>query len=126
MIQSAQSRRLLAATAILAVFLLGACSKSNSTGPPGGGGTTKELNSPNLANGGVYPHTFPMTAKTYPYHCRFHSVMTASVVVSGGGPATASVAIGDNNFSPNVVTVGPGGVVTWTNNGVNTHSVTSD
>ena len=128
MFSSAQSRRWLAAASLLGVLVLGACSSSdNGTGPPGGGGGgAKELNSPNLGHLAVYVDTLPMTAGTFPYHCKFHNVMTASVVVNAGGAASANVSITDNAFGPNSVTVVPGGVVTWTNNGGNTHSVTSD
>jgi plastocyanin len=127
MFESALSRRLLASAAILTVILAAACSSDKSTGPPGGGGgTTKELNSPNLLRFATYVDTLPMTAGTFPYHCKFHGVMTASVIVSAGGAATAAVGISDNAFGPNLVTVSPGGIVTWTNNGSNTHTVTSD
>jgi len=125
MIQSTRSRRLLTALVALAVLPLAACSGDKSTGPPGGGGTTLELNSANLGHGAVYSHTFPMTAKTYPYHCKIHSSMTASVIVSSGGAASASITITDNSFGAATVTVAPGATVTWTNNGNNTHTVTS-
>src|SRR5262249_17380571 len=39
------------------------------------------------------------------------------------GPATASVDIKDNLFDPAVVTVGPGGTVTWTHRGFSPHIV---
>jgi plastocyanin len=103
-----------------------ACSKDKSTSPTGGGGGAKELNSPNLGSGAMYSDTFPATLITYPYHCKIHSFMTASVVVSSGGPASAAVTISGSAFNPNSVTVGPGGVVTWTNNDATTHTVTSD
>jgi len=96
-------------------------SKSNPVVPP----VTLELNSPNLATNGVFMHTFA-NAGTFNYHCKFHGGMTGSVTVAGGQPASASVAIGDNSFSPTSVSVAPGGTVTWTNNGLNTHTVTSN
>lgn len=40
-------------------------------------------------------------------------------------PATASVNVGDNFFSPASVTIAAGGTVTWTWTGANTHTVTS-
>jgi plastocyanin len=88
----------------------------------GSGGV--ELSSGNLGNGGTYSHTFACLG-TYPYHCSIHPSMHGSVTVSAGGPASASVSIQDFNFNPSSVTVGPGGTVTWTNNG-STHTVTSD
>lgn len=39
---------------------------------------------------------------------------------------TAAVEISDNEFMPSSVTVALGGTVTWTNNGTNPHTVTSD
>ncbi len=127
MVQGARSSRLLAAAAVLAVVFIAACSSDKSTNPPSGGGVAKELNSPNMGNGAVYRDTFPMTAGVFPYHCKFHAVMTATITVNAGSATTnAAVTINDNSFAPTSVTVGPGAVVTWTNNGVNTHSVTSD
>src|SRR5262249_12023386 len=126
MFRSASSRRWLAATSLLAVLTLGACSSSDNSTKPPGGGVAKELNSPNLGHSEVHAHTFPMTPTTYNYHCKFHGNMTASVVVQAGGAAAAAVTITDNAFSTNSTTIGPGGTVTWTNNGGNTHSVTSD
>jgi plastocyanin len=84
-----------------------------------------ELNSGNIPNGGTYQHTFA-NAGTYPYHCVIHGTgMAGTVVVAGGQPASASVSIGNNFYSPASVSVAPGGTVTWTNNG-STHTVTSN
>src|SRR5258708_3253390 len=49
--------------------------------------------------------------------------MAGQVQVVSGGPANANVVIGDNFFSPALVTIGPGGTVTWTNHGANDHIV---
>lgn len=84
-----------------------------------------ELNSGNIPNGGIYQHTFA-NAGTYNYHCAIHGLaMAGTVVVAGGQPASASVNIGNNFYSPASVSVAPGGTVTWTNNG-STHTVTSN
>jgi len=84
----------------------------------------KELNSGNIANGGTYSHTFA-NAGTYNYFCTIHGAgMSGTVIVASGQPASASVSIMNNFFSPASVSVGPGGTVTWTNNG-STHTVTS-
>lgn len=117
----------IATLSLLIVALLAATvhgcggSKSNPVVPP----VTKELDSQNLNNGGVYMHTFN-TAGTFNYHCKFHGGMTGSVTVGSGHPASAAATIGDNSFSPTSVSVVTGGTVTWTNNGLNTHSVTSN
>ena len=128
MLQSAKSRRLLSAAfvVLIASFAIGCSSNDEPNSPPSGGGGGLELNSPNLGPAGVYAHTMPATLTTYNYHCKIHSSMTASVIVATGGAATASVSITDNAFNPTSVTVGPGAVVTWTNNGGNTHTVTSN
>ena len=85
----------------------------------------KELNSGSIANGGTYQHTFA-NAGTYSYFCTIHGTgMAGTVVVAGGQPASASVSIQNNFYSPATVSVAPGGTVTWTNNG-STHTVTSN
>lgn len=104
------------------------CSKS-STNPGGGGGAAKEMDSPTINQGGMYAHTFANVG-TYPYHCKFHgapgSGMSGTVVVANGQPASAAVSIINNSFGPASVQVGPGGTVTWTSSGSNSHTVTSD
>jgi plastocyanin len=114
---------LAAALLILLVAGVPACGKKSTD--PGGGGGAKELNSTTLGNGGVYMHTFA-TAGTYGYHCTVHGVaMSGSVTVGSGGPS-ASVSILDNSYNPASVSVDVGGTVTWTNNGSNPHTVTSN
>ncbi len=100
----------------------GSDSKNNPVNPP----VTLELNSPNLATAGVYPHVFA-NAGTYPYHCKFHSGMTGTVTVDASAANTnANVVIADNSFTPNSTSIKPGGTVTWTNTGASTHTVTSN
>jgi len=126
MVQSTHSRRLLAALLLLGLVTISACSKSDKSTSPGPGTTSKELNSPQLGNGGVYVDTLA-TAGTYPYHCAIHTSMTGAVVVDAGSATTsASVSITGFTFSPASVTVKPGGIVTWTNNDNANHTVTSD
>lgn len=87
-----------------------------------------ELNSPTLAggSGATYVHTFA-TAGTFPYHCTVHPTMTASITVDPASAVTTlSISITDNAFTPNTATVKTGAVVTWTNNGNNPHTVTSN
>ena len=84
----------------------------------------RELNSGNIANGGTYAHTFA-NAGTYTYFCTIHGTgMAGTVNVVVGQPASASVSIMNNFYSPATVSIAPGGTVTWTNNGT-THTVTS-
>jgi plastocyanin len=114
---------------VLAIALLAiaapACGKK-STNPGGGGGTAKELNSPDLGAGAMYQHTFA-TVGSFPYHCRFHGSMTATVnVVASGGANGAAVSIAGQAFNPASVTINQNTTVTWTNNDGTTHSVTSD
>lgn len=112
---------------VLALVAGTSCSKKG-TNPGGGGGTTKELNSGVLAGSGagVYPHTFN-NAGTFDYHCTIHGLgMAGQVTVAAGGAASAAISIGDNFYNPNAVTVAPGAIVTWTNNGGTQHTVTSN
>ena len=63
-------------------------------------------------------------AATYDYMCGIHGPsMSGTVTVQAGGPASATVTIGDFFFSPANVTVGVGGQVTWVNGGPSQHSV---
>jgi len=125
---TSKTRHWLAAVAVVfAVLVIGGCGGNDEpNNPSGGGGGTLELNSPTLGNAGVYVHTFPATLKTYNYHCKIHgAAMSGSVIVQAGGAAAANVSITDNAFS-GPVTIGPSGTVTWTNNGSNSHTVTSN
>ena len=96
------------------------------TNPPP---ATKELDSVSLTNGMQYEHRF-FSNGTFPYHCKVHPSMTASVTVNAGAPAgdsLASVSITGNTFSPATVTIHTGGKVTWTTlDGAIPHTVTSD
>jgi FtsP/CotA-like multicopper oxidase with cupredoxin domain len=80
--------------------------------------------SPTLGNGASYSHTFGTVEQSYPYHCKIHGVtMAGTITVQNGAPATTTVTIGDNFFSPAVQTVAPGGMVTWFNSGQHEHIV---
>jgi plastocyanin len=77
-----------------------------------------------LSTGASFSFTFPATPGSVAYHCAIHGPsMAGQVHVVTGGPASANVVIGDNFFSPALVTIGPGGTVTWTNHGANDHIV---
>jgi len=110
---------------IAALAIVASCSNSNNNGgiltPP-----AKELDSGNIPNGGVFPHTFHAVG-TFNYHCTIHGTgMAGQVIVVPGAPASQSVTIGPGNFyAPNSVSVDTAGTVTWTNTGV-THTVTSN
>lgn len=71
---------------------------------------------------GTFSRTFD-TAGTFEYECIYHP-MFGTVNVQAGAPATATVSILDNTFNPPGVAIAPGGTVTWTNNGLATHTVT--
>ena len=96
---------LAAVVLVVAIAAVPACSKKDdkTTSPP----PAKELNSAALATNATYVHTFN-TVGTFPYHCSIHPSMTASVIVTSGGPTTP-LAIGINlatGFSPASPTVG--------------------
>lgn len=89
-----------------------------------GAGGTPAFDSGTLNGGDTFTHAFP-TAGTYDYVCRFHP-MIGTVRVNPTGAATASVAIVDSpvpGFQPADVTIGVGGVVTWTHAGTTPHTV---
>lgn len=68
------------------------------------------------------------------YACALGLLLIAALLLShmasqgahGSAQETASVAVGDNFYDPNAVTVQAGATVTWTNNGLALHTVTSD
>ena len=111
---------------IAAVAVVASCSNSSNTGgvlaPPG-----KELDSGNIASGGVFPHTFK-TAGTFAYHCTIHGAgMAGSVLVVPGAAVSQAVTIGPGlTYSPTSVSVDTGGTVTWTNSATINHTVTSN
>ncbi|MFN7924706.1 MAG: galactose oxidase-like domain-containing protein [Bryobacteraceae bacterium] len=82
------------------------------------------FDSGNLSVNAAYNYTFPALG-SFNYYCRFHP-MNGTVNVVSGGPATAAVSIqdGPSRFDPATVTIGPGGTVTWTNFGIQIHTVT--
>jgi plastocyanin len=106
-----------------------ACSKNNDKGtnpPPAG----SELNSGSIAPGVVFQHTFA-SAGSFPFHCTIHPVMTGTVTVDAGSANDSAfvsiVSMTSTGFSPQSVTIKPGGHVRWLNNpGQPTHTVTSN
>ena len=90
----------------------------------GGAPRTPRFDSGTLLPGGTFFATFPDEG-TFEYFCSFHP-MRGTVRVTAGGPAAASVSIkdGPGRFDLDDVTVRPGGVVTWTHQGAQPHTVT--
>lgn len=86
--------------------------------------TTAGFDSGTLTAGLTFAHLFPDEG-TFEYFCRFHP-MQGIVRVTAGGPAAASVSIkdGPGRYDLNDVTIRPGGVVTWTHQGAEPHTVT--
>lgn len=124
------SSRRIAPLVALCLIVIGSavpgCSKKSTS--PGGGGAAKELDSATLGTGAMYAHMFA-NAGTYNYHCMIHGLGmagTVTVTVTGGPPASAAVSIQNNLYNPAGVSVAPNGTVTWTNNGSNNHTVTSN
>jgi FtsP/CotA-like multicopper oxidase with cupredoxin domain len=97
---------------------------SGSTSGHGAGHADTGFDSGTLAPGGTFVHPFPNEG-TFEYFCRFHP-MQGIVRVTTGGPASASVSIKDGppRFDAADVTVRPGGLVTWTHQGAEPHTVT--
>ena len=124
--------RLLAVAGLVFVTLSAsmlACGKDKSTNPGGGGGGGGlELNSGNVATGTSFMHTFA-SAGSFPYHCTIHGAMTGTVTVASGQSMNATVTIVNSTstgFSPQAISVAPGGTVTWNNTSGATHTVTSN
>jgi plastocyanin len=105
-----------------------ACSKK-STNPPPGGGFTFDTGTLNPTDTSA-PITFA-TPGSYGYHCRFHeTTMNGTITVDpGSSVATFNVSIVSSTapgYSPALVTIMPGGTVTWTNNHNVDHTATSN
>jgi len=95
-------------------------------GSPTGPGTSKELNSGNIAPGGTFGHRFA-AAGTYHYHCTYHGPMKGSVAVSDAAVDTLVTVNMVSSASPFPgASVKTGGRVVWTNSTSMTHTVTSD
>ncbi len=119
-------RPVLASTALLllAGSLLGCASEKSSPAP--GTGAPLELNSGDIAASASYAHRF-FTAGDFPYHCRYHGVMTGTVTVNDAAPdSVATVTIVSSSSPFPAASVRPGGRVTWVNNTGMTHTVTSN
>jgi len=125
MSRSAVLWRSAVALAIAASLVIAACSNKSNPTAPGGGGGGLELNSGNIAAGGMFQHAF-VNAGTYNYHCTIHAPMTGSVVVDNAAPSSVvAVSITSSSAPFPAATVKPGGTVTWTNNTGVPHTVTS-
>ena len=86
--------------------------------------TTPVFESAPLNPGGSYSSPQFTIPGTYSYICGIHgALMTGTVIVQGGAPATATVDVVDFAFNPPSVPVGVGGQVTWINNSPSQHSV---
>ena len=113
---------------LVTAALAGACSdERDATKPP-----VRELDSGPIAPMQAFEHRFTNEG-TYPYHCSFHSMMRAAVVVSAGDPDTLVVVTivnaGSSGFQPGSATVRTNGRVVWQNQDVATpggHTITSD
>jgi FtsP/CotA-like multicopper oxidase with cupredoxin domain len=79
-----------------------------------------------LQPGNTFEQAFTAGPETVQYHCAIHGItMSGTVQVVTGGPTDppVDVAAEDNRWVPQVVQVGPGGTVRWTNKGGNAHIV---
>lgn len=75
-----------------------------------------QFQSPTVGPGATFSSAFA-NAGVCDYHCLIHGVMMSGQVrVVAGAPAAAGVSMLLNSFNPPVVSVAPGGTVTWTNN----------
>jgi plastocyanin len=89
-----------------------------------GTGGEPTFDSGSMNGGDTFNHTFT-DAGTFEYVCRFHP-MIGTVRVNPVGPMLANVSIVDSptpGFTPDDVTIGVGGTVTWTHGGTMPHTV---
>jgi plastocyanin len=120
---------------MIVTMLLAGCGGGGGGGG-GGGSSGLELDSGLIASTvGTFAHTF-LTVGTFNYHCTVQGhTMTGSVIVQG--PSTGSPdhlvsivpgakTLGAAAFNLDSVTVGIGEKVTWTNNDLTEHTVTSE
>jgi len=116
---------ILAVVAVMAFAL--SCSSGSKGYPtaPGGGGAL-ELNSGNIASGGVFSHTFLSTG-TFNYHCTIHpSTMIGSVTVNNGAFQVDTVVTAVNmNTAYGNQTIQVGQTIHWHNGDAIAHTVTS-
>lgn len=76
--------------------------------------------------GQLRAHRF-FTAGDFPYHCRYHGVMTGTVTVNDAAPdSLATVSIVSSSAPFPAASIRPGGRVTWINHTALTHTVTSN
>src|SRR5881296_598321 len=81
-----------------------------------GTGIACQFLSPTLTPGDTYDFTFGSELGACRYHCQIHGpVMWGEVDVVAGGPAHVHVSALSNQWTPQIVQVGPGGKVTWRN-----------
>jgi plastocyanin len=81
-----------------------------------GGGIGCSFQSPTLAPGATYSFVVGTEAGICRYHCQIHgAMMSGQIQIDPGGPATRQVTAQNNQFTPQVATVAPGGTVTWLN-----------
>ena len=72
---------------------------------------------PPPAAGDFFEFTFGTEPGICRYHCQIHgTMMSGQVVVDPAGPMHRDVSAQNNQFTPQVATVAPGGTVRWTNN----------
>ena len=99
---------------VTSIASLDGCSKSKGTNPTP---IAESFDSGNLT-GTPFTHTFN-TAGTYGYRCIYHGGspynMTGTVIVDAlSANTSASVSVANFAFTPPIVTVKPGSIVTWT------------
>ena len=84
-----------------------------------------KFQSATLSNGQTYEFTFPDAGEICSYICQIHGASMAGVVrvVAGSPGADQHIAIKDNSFDPQDVTITAGTKVIWTNVGNNQHIV---
>jgi plastocyanin len=114
----------LAALALLALTLMiAACGTTTSTGTGGSGGTSSPTATMYISGGsGGYGGYTPRATAT-------STASSAAATAPAGNGAATKIEIagaGTYSFSPASVTIKAGTKVTWTNNSVAPHTVTSD
>jgi FtsP/CotA-like multicopper oxidase with cupredoxin domain len=81
-----------------------------------GHGISLQFQSPPLAPNDIFDLTVGTEVGIVRYHCQIHgAMMSGQILIDPGGPNPRHISAKNNQFTPQVATVAPGGHVIWKN-----------